>query len=187
MRARQAACEAVRAAELAEAQRLEAEVARKAAERRRRAEQEAARLAREAQVQRRVCAAERARALVRAGHAAAHARLTQAGYWYDPVRREVETAVLPALRAALAAAVALREDVATPLLDDLVRAALEKRAAHAAAARARAAAAAAALAALAADEAEAAARAAAASRVDEDLEAVAAAAAAADAAPESAT
>lgn len=76
-------------------QRLESEVRRKAEERARRLAQERARVTAETDVQRKAAAAAFARSFVASMRRGLVGFLGGAGYFYDPRRREVETAVLP--------------------------------------------------------------------------------------------
>lgn len=130
IRARQAEFEAVRNAELAEVQRLEAEVRRKAEERSRRLAQERARVAAETDVQKKAAAAAFARSFVAAMRRNVLAHLGDAGYLYDPLRREIETAVLPDIYAALSALADTRDGVAAALADGIVGDALSRGAAQ---------------------------------------------------------
>lgn len=130
IRARQAEFEAVRNAELAEVQRLEAEVRRKAEERARRLAQERARVAAETDVQKKAAAAAFARSFVAAMRRNVLGHLADAGYLYDPLRREIETGVLPDIYAALAALADTRDSVASSVADGIVGDALARGAAQ---------------------------------------------------------
>jgi len=130
IRARQQEYSALRSAELAEVQRLEAEVSRKAGERARRLAQERSRAAREAEVQRKVAAAAFARSFVGAMRGNALGHLRDCGYFYSPLRREVETGVLPGIYKALAALTASREGVAAALAEEVVAEALQRASAQ---------------------------------------------------------
>lgn len=113
-----------RDAQLAECARLEGEVRRRQEERARRIEQEAARKAAEAAVARKVAAVAFARAFTASLQATVLAQLAEAGHFYDPVRREVESHVLPGILTAVEGATHLRTAVAGVLLDEMLAAAL---------------------------------------------------------------
>jgi hypothetical protein len=124
IRARQAEFEAVRSAEAAEVQRLEAEVRRRAAEKERRVAQERARVQREADVRSKVAAAAFARTCVGAMRGAAFDRLREGGFFYEPLRREIQTQLLPAVYEGVARSLTVRQEAAAVVLDDLLAAAL---------------------------------------------------------------
>lgn len=125
IRARQVEFQQVRNAELAEAQRLEAEVKRRVAEKNRRAVQERERVKREEDVQRKVAATAFARSYVTAMRSNVMVTLRNRGYFYDPLRREIETLVLPELFEAMSALVVRREQVAALLVDELLDGAID--------------------------------------------------------------
>lgn len=127
IRAHQEEFEQIRAQELAEVQRLEAEARRKEAERRRRKEQEMQRLRREETTRAKVAAIAFARQFVGQVRDSVFGRLATEGHFYDPVTREMEEKVMPKL---LASAEAKTDSRATArrLADDLIRRALQLRA-----------------------------------------------------------
>lgn len=124
IRQRQEEFQAIRAAELAEVQRLEAEVKRRALEKQRRLAQERERVVREEDVQRKVAAAAFARSYLVAMRCNVLDNLRARGFFYDPLRREIETLVMPELMAALGDAVAAREVSARSFADDVIADAL---------------------------------------------------------------
>lgn len=133
IRAHQEEFEQIRAQELAEVQRLEAEARRKEAERRRRKEQEMQRLKREDQTRAKVAAIAFARQFVGQVRDSVFGRLATEGHFYDPVAKEMEEAVMPKL---LQQAEAKTDSRATArrIADDLIRNALRLRAERAGAA-----------------------------------------------------
>jgi hypothetical protein len=147
IRSKQEEYDAVRGAELAEVQRLEAEVKRRFAEKQRRKEQEAARLKRETEVREKIAAAAFARSYLGSLRRNIFSQLHDSGHFYDAVRREMESLVMPGLMAEVAARVSARQSAARAVVDDLVGSALglgvakyEKHLAAEAAAKERAAA-----------------------------------------------
>lgn len=132
MRAQQEAFAALRAAELAEVQRLEGEVRRRQEERARRIQQERDRVQHQAEVQRKVAAAAFARAYLVSMRYSVLAQLAEQGHFYDPRRREIETAFMPQLLAGVAARATARgaERGAAAQVDGLIAAALEAGAAR---------------------------------------------------------
>ncbi len=124
IRAKQAEYEAVRSAELAEVQRLEAEVKRRFAEKQRRVDQEAARVKREAEVREKVAAGAFARSYLASLRRNIFSQLHESGHFYDPVRREMESQVLPDVFSAVAAKLEGRQGVARSVADDLIASAL---------------------------------------------------------------
>jgi hypothetical protein len=101
IRARRGEFEAVRAAELAEVQRMESEVKRRFAEKTRRVEQERERLAREASVREKIAAAAFARSYLTAMRRNVFASLHKSGHFYDPLKRDIQ-AWMPAIFAEVA-------------------------------------------------------------------------------------
>jgi hypothetical protein len=124
IRAKQAEYEAVRSAELAEVQRLEAEVKRRFAEKQRRSEQEAARLRREAEVREKLAASAFARSYLASLRRSVFSQLHESGHFYDPVRREMESLVLPGILAEVAARLTTRQGASRAVADDIIGAAL---------------------------------------------------------------
>jgi hypothetical protein len=126
--------EQLRAAELAEVQRLEAEARRKAEEKRRRMQQEASRLRREAQAKDKVAAAAFAHQYVGQVRSSVFEALQRSGAFFDPLVREIETKFLPGVADAAAARIDQRT-LAQRIADDLIQHALriqrEQRAAEA--------------------------------------------------------
>ena len=115
-----------RDAELAEVARLEGEVRRRQEERARRIEQEKERKAAEEAVQRKVSAAAFARTFIASLRRSTLAQLAEAGHFYDPMRREIEAAVLPGLMMAVEGSTSLRQQVAAVMVDELVGMALRR-------------------------------------------------------------
>ena len=132
MRAQQEAFAALRAAELAEVQRLEGEVRRRQEERARRVQQERDRIQRQAEVQRKVAAAAFARSYLVSMRYSVLAQLAEQGHFYDPLRREVEAAFMPQLLSAVATRATARgpERGAAAQVDGLIAAALQAGAAR---------------------------------------------------------
>ena len=171
IRARREEFEAVRSAETAEVQRMEAEVKRRFAEKSRRREQEAARVAREAAVREKVAAAAFSRSYLAAMRRNVFASLHATGHFYDPLKRDIHQ-WLPSIFAEVSATSGGGRALAEALVDGLLADALAlgsrkygdvlREKAEAEAARVKAIADAAAAKAAAAAEAEAAAAAAAA-------------------------
>ena len=124
IRAKQEEFDAIHSAELAEVQRLEAEVKRRFAEKQRRKEQEAARVKREGEVREKIAAAAFARSYLGSLRRNIFAQLHDTGHFYDPVRREMESLVMPGLLAQVAARLSVRQDAARAVTDDLVASAL---------------------------------------------------------------
>ncbi len=121
IRGRRAEFEAVRAAELAEVQRMESEVKRRFAEKTRRVEQERERLAREASVREKIAAAAFARSYLTAMRRNVFASLHKSGHFYDPLKRDIQ-AWMPAIFSVVAertgGARALAEGVVEALIGD---------------------------------------------------------------------
>jgi len=126
IRAKQAEYEAVRSAELAEVQRLEAEVKRRFAEKQRRIEQEAARLKRETEVREKIAAGAFARSYLSSLRRGVFTQLHESGHFYDPVRREMETLILPDVFAKVAERLTNRQTSSITVLDDVILSALTK-------------------------------------------------------------
>lgn len=126
IRAKQAEYEAVRSAELAEVQRLEAEVKRRFAEKQRRIEQEAARLKRESEVREKIAAGAFARSYLSSLRRGVFTQLHENGHFYDPVRREMETLILPDVFTQVADRLNNRQTSATTVMDDVILSALSK-------------------------------------------------------------
>ncbi|KAA0169931.1 hypothetical protein FNF28_01721 [Cafeteria roenbergensis] len=125
IRAHQQEFEALRAAELVRVQRLEEEERRRTEERSRRLEQARARAQQQRAVREKVAAAAFARRYVQTVRASVMGRLVDRGFFFDPLAKEVETAVLPEVtEGALAAA--RRVQTARQLADALIKAALHK-------------------------------------------------------------
>ena len=124
IRSKQEEYDAVRGAELAEVQRLEAEVKRRFAEKQRRKEQEAARLKRETEVREKIAAAAFARSYLGSLRRNIFSQLHDRGHFSDAVRREMESLVMPGLMAEVAARVSARQSAARAVVDDLVGSAL---------------------------------------------------------------
>jgi len=82
--------EAIRNVELAEVQRMEAEAGRKAAEKRRRMEQERKRIEDRRELEEKVAARAYARQYLGGLHTGIFDTLENEGFFFDPVRREVE-------------------------------------------------------------------------------------------------
>ena len=177
IRGRRAEFEAVRAAELAEVQRMESEVKRRFAEKTRRVEQERERLAREASVREKIAAAAFARSYLTAMRRNVFASLHKRGHFYDPLKRDIQ-AWMPAIFATVAERTGGTREVAEGVVAALIGEALVGSAgAYGALVRAKEEAEAARLAAIAAAAAEA-------ERKRAEEEAAAAALAAAEAAGE---
>lgn len=126
IKARQEEFEQVRNAELAELQRMEAEVRRRAAEKERRVQQERLRVQRQTEVQQKVAAAAFARSYLAAMRRNLFSHLHSTGYFFDPLRREIETQVLPGVFAAVEKQTMDREQVARQLADDVILNALKR-------------------------------------------------------------
>ena len=127
MRAQQEAFSALRSAELAEVQRLEGEVRRRQEERTRRVQQERDRVKHQAEVQRKVAAAAFASSYLVSMRYTVLAQLAEQGHFYDPLRREVETAFLPQLFEAVAKRATARgaERGAAAQVDAIISSALQ--------------------------------------------------------------
>lgn len=125
IRERQEEYQAIRAAELAEVQRLEAEVKRRQLEKMRRMQQEKERAAREEDVQKKVAAAAFARSYLVAMRSNVLERLRARGFFYDPLRREIETLVMPELLASMGQLIVTREQAARSLAADVIQEALQ--------------------------------------------------------------
>lgn len=127
MRKQQEAFAALRAAELAEVQRLESEVRRRQEERARRVQQERDRVRHQAEVQRKVAAAAFARSYLVSMRYSVLSQLAEQGHFYDPRRREIETEFMPQLFSAVSARATARgaERGAAALVDGIIAAALQ--------------------------------------------------------------
>jgi hypothetical protein len=125
IRAKQDEFDAVRTAELAEVQRLEAEVKRRFAEKQRRKDQEAARLKREAEVREKIAATAFARSYLGSLRRNIFSQLHDSGHFYDTVRREMEQFIMPGLLQEVASRMATRQEAARAITDDLLASALE--------------------------------------------------------------
>ena len=90
LRMQQEEFEGVRNIELAEVQRLESELRRRAQEKERRVAQERARLAAKRALEEKIAARSFSSSYLGSLHTGVFAMLTQEGYFYDPVRKEVE-------------------------------------------------------------------------------------------------
>lgn len=123
IRRRQDEFEAERNAELLEVQRLEAEAARKLAEKKRRVMQEKERKRLQQDLKEKVAARSFARTYLAEMNATVFAALEREGQFYDPVKREIDEVFLPWL---LDGAVAQAQQVAiaSSLADDILRSAL---------------------------------------------------------------
>lgn len=120
IRARQQEYLQVRNAELAEVQRLEAEVKRRQAEKARRLQQEKDRVAREVDLQQKVAATAFSRSYLVAMRNRMMENLRRKGYFYDPLRKEIETLLMPEILEALGNTIVNRETVARTLADDVL-------------------------------------------------------------------
>eukprot|EP00741_Cyanophora_paradoxa_P017386 tig00020964_g16795.t1 len=132
IRAHQDEFDQIRHAELAEVQRMEAAERRRYEEKERRLAQERARLAREKQVREKVAATMYSKNYVRDLVAGVFDGLADAGFFYDPVVKEVEDAFMPWLTER--AVEKIEKKAATQaLVDDVIKRALalgpERRAA----------------------------------------------------------
>lgn len=125
IRERQSEFEAIRAAELAEVQRLEAEVKRRFAEKQRRKAQEEARLKNEAEVREKVAAAAYARSYLSSLRRQVFQHLHESGHFYDPVKREIEAGVLPNVLSAVSARLTDRQSAVRPLADEIILSAVD--------------------------------------------------------------
>jgi len=126
LRAHQDEFEQIRAAELAEVQRLEAEAARREQERQRRATQERERLAREQSVKAKVAAAAYARKYLNTVRTAVFSKLLVEGAFTDPLAQEVEEQFLPGILQNVSQRLALRA-AAAAAADGVVSAALARQ------------------------------------------------------------
>lgn len=125
IRRRQDQFEEERNAELLEVQRLEAEAARKFAEKKRRLAQEQLRKKLQAALKEKVAARSFAKNYLAEMNAAVFGQLEAEGAFYDPVKAEIEAAFLPWLfDGAVAQAATVR--TAQALADDLLQAALQE-------------------------------------------------------------
>eukprot|EP00614_Pseudopedinella_elastica_P025214 CAMPEP_0172626526 /NCGR_PEP_ID=MMETSP1068-20121228/150747_1 /TAXON_ID=35684 /ORGANISM="Pseudopedinella elastica, Strain CCMP716" /LENGTH=367 /DNA_ID=CAMNT_0013436159 /DNA_START=184 /DNA_END=1287 /DNA_ORIENTATION=+ len=123
IRRRQDEFEEERNAELMEVQRLEAEAARKFAEKKRRVHQEKERKRLQAELKEKVAARSFAKAYLAEMNASVYGELEKEGAFYDPVKKEVEEVFLPWLFDA-AVAQSTQTTVAQNLADDLLLSAL---------------------------------------------------------------
>ena len=121
----QAEFEAVRDVELAAALKLEAELARRAQERADRLEQERARAAEAEAVAAKIAAVMMSRRLIAALKQSVSTQLESIGFFYDPVRRDVATLVMPAILAEVEVITRTRES-ARGLLDTVLAAAIAR-------------------------------------------------------------
>jgi len=127
IRAHQEEFEQIRAQELAEVQRMEAAARRKEAERRRRKDQEMQRVHQEDQTKAKVAAIAFARQFVGKVRDSVFGRLVTEGHFYDPVAREMEEKVMPALLASTERKTDSRA-TARRMADELIHNALRLRA-----------------------------------------------------------
>lgn len=136
MRAHQEHFEQIRNAELVATQRMEAAEKRKIEEKERRLAQERERLEREKQVREKVAAQTFARGYLTGLVGNVFDKLYEAGYFYDPVEREVEQEFMPWLQKEVGACIS-KDAVARATVDAIITEALirdnkEKEAAEAA-------------------------------------------------------
>ena len=126
MRKHQEQFEQIRNAELIATQRMEAAEKRKEEEKLRRIEQEKERLEREGQVRQKVAASSYARGFLEGVVGEVFQDLHQAGYFYDPVEKEVQDTFLPWLLAETSSQLS-KLDVSYNSAKTLVAAALKKK------------------------------------------------------------
>lgn len=126
LRAHQEEFEQIRAAELAEVQRLEAEAVRRDEERKRRAAQEIARVKREAAVKAKVAATAYARRYLNSVRTAVFSKLLMECAFTDPLAKAVEEDFLPGVLDGAMARLAQRA-TATQAVDSVLAAALTEQ------------------------------------------------------------
>lgn len=101
IRSQQEQFEDVRNIELAEVQRLEAEVRRKTQEKEKRISQELKRLADRKELEEKIAARAFSQQYLSSLHVGVFDTLTEQGFFYDPVKKEVEETFLPELLASI--------------------------------------------------------------------------------------
>lgn len=120
IRAQQAKFEEQRNAELAEVQRLEAEARRKHVEKENRLQQEQARKAARQQLEEKIAARGFAKQYLLEMHSRVFDNLHEAGYFYDPVRKEVEDMYMPDMLGKVDS-IAANIQTARTMADELIR------------------------------------------------------------------
>lgn len=119
IRLQQEQFEDIRNVELAEVQRLEAEARRKAHEKEKRIAQEAKRLIDRKELEEKIAARAFSQQYLSTLHVGVFDTLTEEGYFYDPVKKEVEELFLPGLLASISSR-ADSYNAAQQLVDELI-------------------------------------------------------------------